>query len=46
MSSSKIIREAAIETEAKAWQAPEVPLWETPERLSSISVDGIGTGEG
>ena len=34
-----IVRYNVLGPKARAWSPPEVPLWETPGRLSSISVD-------
>jgi glycosyltransferase involved in cell wall biosynthesis len=34
-----IFRYNVITPKARRWHPPEVPLWDTPERLSSISVD-------
>ena len=33
-----IVRYNVLGPKAKPWRPPEVPLWDTPERLSSISV--------
>jgi hypothetical protein len=37
-----ILRYNLLGPKPRRWVPPEIPLWETPERLSSISVDRDG----
>ena len=39
-----IVKYNLLDRGAPRWTSPEVPLWDTPERLASISVDRIGEG--
>jgi len=40
-----ILRYNVLGPKASRWTPPEVPLWDTPGRLSSISVDRGGSGQ-